>query len=158
VAVVWARAGKALRAGVAALALWSAGSALSFYPDFIAYTSEHQPNRDTGYQVFVDSNLDWGQGLKELRTFMREENIPRIYLSYFGSALPEGYGIDYIPLPSFFPLSYRPNPEHNAPKFAAVSATNLVGLYLPGDPFGALRNQEPYRVVGHSIVVYKIAP
>jgi hypothetical protein len=153
---IWSQSRRAVRAGIVALTLWSAGSALSFYPDFIAYTSEHQPDRDTGYDVYVDSNLDWGQGLKELRAFMREEKIPQVYLSYFGSAVPEGYGIDYIPLPSFFPLPFRPIPQTNRPKFVAVSATNLVGLYLPGDPFAMLRRMKPYKVLGHSMFVFHV--
>ena len=87
---------------------------------------------------------------------MRKENIPQIYLSYFGSAIPEGYGINYIPLPSFFPLPMKPLPETNRPKFVAVSATNLVGLYLPGDPFALLRRTRPYRVLGHSMFVFRV--
>ena len=110
-----------------------------------------------GYSVFVDSSLDWGQGLLELRDFMREEGVDRVWLSYFGSALPEGYGIDYVPLPSFFPLLKTPaaGPE---PRFAAISATNLVGLYFGADPFGGLRNRPPYRVLGHTVFIYEVNP
>jgi hypothetical protein len=155
IAALWPTVSRLLRGVIVVLVVWSAVSALSYYPHFIAYTSEHQPDPDRGYEVFVDSSLDWGQGLKELSTFMREENVDRILLSYFGSALPEGYGIDYIPLASFFPLPYRPMPAEQ-PRFVAVSATNLVGLYVGGDPYGPLRERTPYRVLAHSIMIYDL--
>src|SRR5690606_6558066 len=122
-AVVWRGTTPVIRGVIVLLTVWSAVSALSYYPHFLAYTSEYQSEPELGYAVFVDSSLDWGQGLLELRDFMQEERIDRVYLSYFGSALPEGYGIDYVALPSFFPLSQAPaaGPE---PRFVAVSATN----------------------------------
>ena len=156
IAALWPTVSRLIRGALILLVAWAALSALAFYPHFIAYTSEHQPDADRAYEVFVDSSLDWGQGLEELSEFMRQENIPRIYLSYFGSALPEGYGIDYVPLASFFPLPYRPLPATSAPRFVAVSATNLVGLYFTNDPFGPLREREPYRVLGHTIFVYEL--
>ena len=152
--VLW-RSMRVLRPVIVALALWSAGSTLSFYPHFLAYTSEHQPDRDRGWEVFVDSSLDWGQGLIALREFMEREGIDQVYLAYFGSALPEGYGIDYIPLPGVIPNEPRPIPA-DPPRFAVVSATHLVGQYLSSDVYGPLREREPYAVVAHTLYVYEV--
>jgi predicted membrane-bound dolichyl-phosphate-mannose-protein mannosyltransferase len=164
VASLWRHEGKLLRSVIVLLWLWMAGSVLSHYPYFLSYTSEYQPRRDDGLPALVDSSLDWGQGLLALRDFMKTDDVPRVYLSYFGSALPHGYGIDYIPLPSFFPLPPAPETlgagEPSAapsPRFVAVSATNLMGVYFRGDPFGALRGQEPYRVLARTIFIYRIA-
>jgi hypothetical protein len=144
-----------LRLAIVALAVWAAGSALSFYPWFIAYSSEWPPDRDHAYEQLFDSSLDWGQGLIELREFMKEENIDLVYLAYFGSALPEGYGINYVRLPSFYPLPPQPEPAH-VPKFAVVSATLLGGKYLRLDTYkDARENQTPYRVLGHTMFVYR---
>jgi hypothetical protein len=154
---VWRRTTPALRALLVVLTAWSAASALAYYPHFLAYTSEYQAEPELGYTVFADSNLDWGQGLLELRDFMADEDVDRVFLSYFGSGVPTGYGIDYIAMPSFFPL--EPSPlEGPAPRFAAISATNLIGLYLNGDPFGDLRRREPYRVLGHTMFIYEVNP
>ena len=104
----------------------------------------------------MDSNLDWGQGLLELRAFMEEEGVQSVWLSYFGSAPPEAYGIEYVALPSFFrlPMVRTPGAEES-PRFTVVSATNLHGTYLQGrDPFAALRDRVPYRVLGHSLFVF----
>jgi len=143
---------------VLALVLWYAGSSLSYYPHFLAYTSEYVPGRDRGHEALLDSSLDWGQGLLQLREYMREAGISRVYLSYFGSALPEGYGIDYVPLPSFFPLPPRTGPDDggNRPSHIVVSATNLHGVYLPGDPFRQLRQVAPDTILAHTLFVYRI--
>jgi hypothetical protein len=127
---------------------------LSFYPYFLSYTSEYNPDRDQGWRLLVDSSLDWGQGLIALREFMREEGIERVYLSYFGSAHPSAYGIEYVPLESFFMLPPAAAPEL-APEFIAISATNLAGVYIEGR-LDAMREIEPYRVLAHSIFVYRI--
>lgn len=156
--LLWQRSELPVRGLLGLLVFWAAASSVSFYPHFLAYTSEYNSSRDAGHEVFVDSSLDWGQGLLELRDFMRQEGIPSIYLSYFGSALPAGYGIDYVPLPSFFPLppsgSMASSPE--PPRFVAISATNLVGTYLLGDPFAAFRQRQPYRVLAHTIFIFEV--
>lgn len=150
---VWQLRGPRVRAGIVALVLVQAASVLSWYPHFIPYTSEYFRDRDRGHMRLTDSSHDWGQGLTLLRRFMEEENVSAVHLSYFGSAVPEAYGIAYLPLPSFFELV----PVHavaEAPRFTAVSATNLVGGYV-GDAFGNLRQREPYRVLGHTVFIYE---
>lgn len=134
---------------------WMAASTLSWYPWFLSYSSEYGPGKDRGHALMADSSVDWGQGLLELRDFMREEGIDRIWLSYFGSARPEGYGIDYVPLPSFGELPARPLPPGEPePRWLAISATSLMGVYLMGDPFARFRQVEPYRVLAQSILVF----
>lgn len=155
---LWHRGGGLLRAGVVALLVLHAGSALSYYPHFIPYLSEYVRSDDEGYRILVDSSLDWGQGLLALREFMEEEGVETVYLSYFGSALPRGYGIDYIPLPSYFPLPQRMDGEPEpSPSYVVVSATNLAGSYLAGDPFARFREGDPVRVLAHSLYVYPLA-
>ncbi len=155
-AALWTRAGRGLRVAIVALLLWHAGSALSFYPHFLAYTSEYGPGRDHGHRVLLDSSLDWGQGLLEVRDWMRNEGVDRIWLSYFGSGMPGGYGIDYEPLPSFMPLAPSAAQDAPEPRWIVVSATNLHGIYLPGDPMFRLRAFEPDTVLGHTMMVYRI--
>ena len=94
----------AVRLAVAALLLLQAASVVTAYPHLLSYTSIWAGGRDRAHRVIVDSSLDWGQGLLELRRFMSEKGVSRVRLAYFGSAMPEAYGIDYVPLPSFFRL------------------------------------------------------
>jgi hypothetical protein len=139
-----------------AAVLWSAIHVASYYPWFLSYISEYGPGREENHTVLVDSSLDWGQGLLALRDAMREHNIPSVYLSYFGSALPGGYGIDYVPLTSFFPLPPGP-PLEQPPVWIAVSATNLSGIYFGGDQFERMRNARPNHVVANTIFLYRMA-
>jgi hypothetical protein len=135
------------------LLLWYAGASLAWYPNFLAYLSEYCRGRP-GYEVLVDSSADWGQGLLALREWQRSTASGPVFLSYFGSALPEGYGIEYVSLPSYFPLEYV-GPAAS-PKYAVVSATNLVGLYLPGDPLARFRRMTPDTVLAGSLYVYRL--
>ncbi len=158
VGLTWRATTRRVHTGIAAVVAWYVLSSLSFYPHFLAYTSEYVPSRDQGHKALVDSSLDWGQGLLALRAFMREQGIERVYLSYFGSANPAGYGIEYVPLTSFFDL---PEPDAvdddaPAPSYAVISATNLQGIYLPNDPFAPFRDVEPDWVVAHTLFVYRL--
>jgi hypothetical protein len=150
---LWKAKGKRIRFAIAALVLAQAASVLSWYPHFIPYTSEYFSHRDLGFARISDSSHDWGQGLPLLRDFMREEGVSSVYLSYFGSAVPQAYGVDYVPLRSFFPLDGQPPPPL-PPRFIAISATNLSGGYVD-DVFASFRQVIPYRVLGHSIFIFE---
>jgi 4-amino-4-deoxy-L-arabinose transferase-like glycosyltransferase len=143
---------------VAFLLVGYAVSSLAFYPHFLAYTSEYIPNPDRGYRAVVDSNLDWGQGLLELRDWMQDNQVEKVGLSYFGSALPWGYGIDYEPLLSHLELAAPPERLRNSHSVThvAISATNLQGVYLEGDPFREYRHREPVAVLAHSLFIYDV--
>lgn len=145
-----------LRPVVAVALAWIVMHPLSYYPNFLAYVSEYGPGRDRNYEVLADSSLDWGQGLLQLRDFMRANGIDRVYLSYFGSAWPSGYGIDYEPLLSFYMLPPPSKPSTAQPRYVAISATNLTGTYFGNDPFKRFRDQEPDHVVGNTIYLYRI--
>lgn len=157
-AKIWESNWRRLRLVVAAATVWLIVFPLTYYPNFLTFVSEYGPDRDRNYEVFSDSSLDWGQGLLLLRDFMREHNIDRVYLSYFGSAWPDGYGIEYVPLYSFFQLpTPEAKPNQEPPRYAVISATNLVGTYFAGaDPFKNFRNHLPAYVLGHSLYVYEV--
>jgi 4-amino-4-deoxy-L-arabinose transferase-like glycosyltransferase len=152
---LWQTARPLVRTVIAAAVIWTVAFPLSYFPHFLSFISEYGPARAANHTVLVDSSLDWGQGLLALRDFMREHEIPVIYLSYFGSAHPAGYGIDHVPIASFFPLPPRPAPAQT-PQWVAISATNLQGLYLPADPFARFRAVPPHAVVANTILLYHL--
>jgi hypothetical protein len=126
-------------------------SSMRPYPYFLSYLGEYAVGRPS-YEVLVDSSTDWGQGLVALRTFMRERGIDTVALGYWGSAIPEGYGIRYVALPSYFPLPLPP-PGTAQPRYIAVSATLLAG-FVESDPYAQLRKARPIAVVGGSLYVF----
>jgi hypothetical protein len=147
----WARGEKAVRAliGIAVVAV--VASTLRAYPYFLSYLSEYAWGRAL-HETLVDSNTDWGQGLVGLRAYMRDNGIERVSLGYFGTALPRGYGIDYAPMPSYFPMGG--DARGPRPRYAVVSATLLAGVYVTGDPYAPLRKEKPVAVVGGSLYVF----
>jgi hypothetical protein len=147
---------QSLRVAIVLLLVWYSASSLSTYPNFLAYLSEYTA-QDEGYTRIADSSLDWGQGLLALREDMRGHGTRRVYLSYFGSAIPEAYGIRYLALPSFgsLPVQHLDAGEPE-PNEIVISASNLVGLYVPGDPFARFRQLKPNRVIAGSLYVYRV--
>ena len=152
----WPRATRALRVVIGVAGIWLVAQPLSYYPHFLAYISEYGPGRDRNYEVLIDSSLDWGQGLLELRDFMRANDIPRVYLGYFGSGVPSAYGIEYVPFQSFFTLATPPATNDAEPEWIVISASLLQGSYTVGDPFHELREVEPDAVIGHTMLAWRV--
>lgn len=141
------------------LALWYAGGTLLQHPHHLAYFNEIAGGSRNGWRLLVDSNLDWGQDLKRLAGWMRANQVPRLKLSYFGSADPAYYGIEGEALPGYTaPHAARITREVRPGDVVAVSATNLQGVYLePEDRalMARFRALEPIARVGFSIFVYR---
>jgi hypothetical protein len=137
--------------------LWYLWESVSIYPDYLAYFNQFAGGPRGGYRHLVDSNLDWGQDLKGLKRYMEEEGLERVKLSYFGTADPAQYDINYEALPSF--LLLNPNLvcfAVNEGDMLAVSATNLYPLYVDLGKLGAyLRQTEPLDRIGYSIFIYR---
>ncbi len=141
---------------VSVLVLWSVGETCFIAPHYLAYFNEFCGGPQEGHNYLIDSNLDWGQDLINLKKYLDDNHIGRIQLAYFGHAIPEHYGIDYELL--------LDSPH---PGIAAVSATLLEGhpymaTYarppLPVTPgaFCRLRRLKPVAAIGYSILVYRI--
>lgn len=142
----------------AALLLTTAG----IHPDHLAYFNDMAGGPDGGHRILVDSNLDWGQDLKGLKTWMDERGVARVKLSYFGSVDPALYDLDYDWLPSYvLPNRGATVAELPTTGWIAISVTNRVGVYM--DIYGHgkglfewLDAYEPVARIGHTIWVYRI--
>lgn len=125
-------------------------------PHHLAYFNRLAGDPDAAYRWLADSNLDWGQELRDLRAYMTEHGIRRVRLAYFGRVAPEVYGIDYeLPRGRLEPGTY------------AVSATFLAGIpyflwdhgtvyEAPPNAFALFRRHAPRAVLGHSLFVYEL--
>jgi hypothetical protein len=105
------------------LLLWQTAGIFIVFPHFISYFNEIAGGYKNGCQYVVDSNYDWGQGLKRLKNWTQENNIEKIYIDYFGGA-----DIEY-----YFGNNYEKwwgerNPSEIASgSYLAVSATFMQG-------------------------------
>ncbi len=144
---------------VVVLAAWYAGGTLRNHPHHLAYFNEAAGGPANGWRVLVDSNLDWGQDLKRLGSWMEARGVEKIKLSYFGSADPAYYGIDCERLPGYAaPHPPRVTRQIRPGHVVAVSATNLQGVYLdPEDRplMERLRDLKPVGRAGQSILIYR---
>lgn len=134
------------------------------WPHYLSYFNEVAGGPSKGYRSLVDSNLDWGQDLKQLKRWLDERRIEEpIGLCYFGMADPRFHGIRHVKMPGGYelepPFRGQASFDHaRRPGYLAISATHLQGAYFDA----ALRESwqrfladaRLVDTVGHSIFVY----
>jgi hypothetical protein len=141
--------------------LFTAISSLRMAPHQLAYFNESVGGPEQGYRYLSDSNLDWGQDLKGLKAYMEKEKLPIIYLSYYGTAPPDYYGIRYQYVAGKGALDWPPPsnkvPADAARKILAISVYNLQDVSRPNDPlFRWLWVRRPIAKIGYSIFIYDL--
>lgn len=90
----WRTVLAALAAGVALHAFDS----VSARPFYLSYFQPLTGGPERAYHYFVESSLDWGQGLPDLKTWLagkkaQGDPLP-VFLTYFGADSPRNYGLD----------------------------------------------------------------
>lgn len=139
---------------------WTAFSSMRNSPWHLAYFNELVGGPGEGWRCLGDSNLDWGQGLRGLRAYMDREQLPAVYLSYFGTAPPAALGIrsqyllgyGHLELPEESPL-----PDTVPREIVAIGATNLQGIHLHDKELYAwLRHRQPIGTIGHALFLYDV--
>jgi len=137
------------------LFFWYMGSAIQQYPHYISYFNTLAGGGAEGHNYVVDSNLDWGQDFKRLQQFIKDNDIDRIHLDYFGGADAVYYlGDAFVPWWS----------DLGAPEgYFAISLTKLKGAHAvpvkgftmrKEEQYEWLRNETPVAKIGHSIWIY----
>jgi hypothetical protein len=132
------------------------------YPDYLAFFNGPTKSWHDPIDLLSDSNLDWGQDLKQLGEWQRRHLDKPLYLNYFGIANPGFYGVSAIHMPggwAFAKEESRHTPAPDEPCYLAISATNLQGVYY--DPqmqqlYWQLYNIYPIKVLGGSIYIYEL--
>lgn len=146
---------------LAVLLGWLMTANLFIHPHYLAYFNE-LVGPSHGYQVLVDSNLDWGQDLPALERYVAEQDLDSIYLSWFGESRPGQYDIPHRFIPSkpdelsdIYTRVYHP--EYPPPGSYAISATNLQGLLFDDkDLFAYFLKRQPTSQLGYSVMTYEV--
>jgi hypothetical protein len=150
------------------LIIWYFVETLSATPYFLSYFNQIGGGTEHGYQYVTDSNYDWGQDLKRLKSFVEtwnmkhETKIEKIAVDYFGGGNPKYYldgKVEYW-------QSSKGNPKEEGIEYLAVSINTLQGAFgrlhpgqirNPEDEYRWLKNPyEPYARAGTSIFIYKL--
>ncbi|HUP46865.1 MAG TPA: phospholipid carrier-dependent glycosyltransferase [Thermoanaerobaculia bacterium] len=86
-----------MAAAAAALVVWHAGETIAAYPSYIGYFNQMIGSHRNADRYLIDSNLDWGQDLRRLGDWCRQNGVEAIAVCYFGGGDP---GTD-VGIPTF---------------------------------------------------------
>jgi len=126
------------------------------WPNYLAYFNQIAGGPRHGYQHLVDSSLDWGQDLPQLKTWLdrqglnNNENTP-VYLSYFGNGNPSYYKINAKRLPGHLDLDLNERADvHLKGGVYCISATMLQ--MVPMFPIGRWSHayEQEYQLLAHT--------
>lgn len=150
---IWGRGASWRWVCVITLLLAHVVSAVRIYPDYLAYFNELAGGPEKGHLILDDSNIDWGQDLKRLKTYMEEHDVEHVKLHYPWNGDPAYYGI-----------SSEPATDHDikvepSPGVYAVSTHMLVrGEYdamMEGANSDWMTRYEPIARIGYSIYLFE---
>ena len=131
------------RATVAILLSWHIWAALSSFPNYIPYFNEMAGGSTAGPDFLDDSNVDWGESLKETAAYVKEKQIANVVLCPFSAFMnPEYYGLHSTVRPPKQLVFKKPEPgtyiisAHNIAWMKAVDA--MWRNYQPIDRIGGM--------------------
>jgi hypothetical protein len=146
--------------GVAALLVFAAASSLHSFPNYLAYSNEAFGGPANTYRVVTDSNADWGQGLKWVKSYLDRQHITDCWFDYSVPTVdPRYYGIACKPLLSSMYGFGKASPV--PPSISGtilISATELEGLMWGPDvlnPYEQFKSRRPDAVIGNTVLVYR---
>ncbi len=127
------------------------------YPHNLAFFNSIVGGPRNGFRYLEDSNIDWGQDLKQLKKWMDENRVQEINLAYFGPADPSYYGMRFNRLVGSTQFVEDQLSPPKLPGYVAISTMVLTGVvFKPAyrDTYKSFLDREPVAVIGHSIRVY----
>jgi hypothetical protein len=166
---LWESGSALKRALLAVLFVWLGINAWGIAPDHLSFFNESaclatEPGKiglDAGSACGTlwldDSNVDWGQGVKQLAAWL-ETNAPhrRIGLAYFGTGRPQADGVEFDRVnPRDLEKPLRPGLYAISAHLLARARATLSGRYGDGKE-NWIAHTEPRAVVGHAFYVYDI--
>lgn len=145
--------GKAAPALITGACVLAAAESAYIAPHDIAFFNAAAGGPANGPKILVDSNLDWGQDLGNLRRWMDARHRNDVCLAYFGSADDRYYGFPGMAIPANENLRAGELPGCH---YAAISVTLLQGVYQKPEWYAWLRARRPVARLGWSIYVYDV--
>lgn len=139
-----------------------AAPAVYYYPFYISYFNAASGGPKKALRYLSDSNVDWGQDLRQLRRWMQVHKVERMGVSYMGGDNPLAYfrpgQLDWIEPP--FNERGRENTEYRpAPGLYAISANLITGQFFDAphrDFYRAFRELTPIDYAGYSIYIFRV--
>jgi hypothetical protein len=152
------------RAGAVAVTLmlgFQAFSVVRAAPNLLAYSNEVWGGSRQTHRVLLDSNTDWGQGLKAVKSWLDGRGLKDCWYVNYGTGSPSDYGIPCQVLPASLSL-WSPLTKVPAPIPPRIKGTLLVSAsalrFAPGielQPYHQFWTVAPLDVIGGSVLVFQ---
>lgn len=142
------------------LLIGHASAAVRAFPHYLAFFNELVP-RQRKHAYLVDSNLDWGQDLARLGTWVSARRLPHLDLDYFGMAPPSYYLRDayHAPLEGGYTSREELLTRHPNGAYLAISATNYAWRRTGAQRvYRWLDTHRPLANIGGSILIWRVSP
>jgi hypothetical protein len=152
-----------------ALCAWLVVAAAGIFPDHLSYFNEAAcllaaPSRigpdggtSCGPLWLDDSNVDWGQGLKQLKAWIDRNTPGRPYrLAYFGSMRPEDYGLAGVRIGVGDLLVPPPPGLHAVSAHYLARAIGELSRRHGDGPGNWILRTRPTAVVGHAFYIFDV--
>ncbi len=147
-----------------ALLLWQIGTSELSRPGLVAYANEAWGGPTKTHLYLTDSNTDWGQQLRSVKTYLDEHPNEPCYFAYFeqGPVDFRDYGVRCQVLPTgsgswtgMSSVRFGSNP--NVSGLILVSDGVLAGADIPGktNPYAQFQTLRPDAVIDRAVYVYK---
>jgi Dolichyl-phosphate-mannose-protein mannosyltransferase len=143
------------------LLAWHAVSTIRSFPVYLAYSNEIWGGPRNTYKVLSDSNVDWGQQLKSVSQYLRQNRIANCYFAYLEGTLVDlnYYGVPCKLLPVRESLAlgspFDVPPTVDGP--VLISATVSSGSQFgPGElnPYSQFTRLRPAAVIDGGVLVF----
>ncbi len=151
--------GPAWRQWVAvALGLWYAIGTLRLFPYEIAFFNELVGGPQNGHRYLIDSNIDWGQGYKAVRSYLAEHPGPTPQIAYHYAFIPPSvYAIEAVTLPPHGEVLSLTSPFYPPAGRYILSITTLqAGWTASPDMYAWFREVRPTAKLGYAFFLYDI--
>ncbi len=140
------------------IALFQLAITISNFPNFLGYANFIDPRNK--YKYLTDSNVDWGQDVKRLSMYLKDNKINTIHMNLFGVMDTEIYGKPYNRFgPSWIKEEgVNENCQNQGWGVYAISASQLNGTFLDNHAcfVWLLKKGTLLDVVGSSIYIYSV--
>lgn len=146
------------------LLFWQVGSSELSRPGLVAYANEAWGGPNKTHLYLTDSNTDWGQQLRYVKTYLDQHPNEPCYFAYFEQGpvdftdygvrcqvLPTGSG-SWTGMPS---MHFGSNPSVSG--LVLVSDGVLEGADIPGktNPYAMFKTLRPDAVIDRAVYVYR---
>lgn len=142
---------------VGILLIWYVIGTLLYFPHFISYSNELLGVNNKKDILFIDSDIDWGQSIPDMVSYMQNEKPQHLFFSYNGRDRGDLYGLvsknswgsyKYVDICAFHDIPYTKNGRN-------ITAISIVNWYYCGYYLKRQYKKAKIKdIIGESIIVF----